>query len=343
MNRKILYWTFQIIGWGLYFSFGIAVFSNSNINTLKWFPVMLVKTSLLLFLTHRLRIYIIKKDIINLPTKRIIFTAIIAIFSISAITNIITSLLMLEPFELITWEQYSFVSLFYYFLNESFIVAVWMAIYFVASLIKQKRQREIERWQLEVIAQKAQLDSLKSQINPHFIFNSLNNIRSLIYENQKQASDMITHLSNLLRYSIKHNDSGKETIKNELNIVNDYLKLQSIHLEERLRYSISTDKNLLNVEVPSMSIQLLVENGVKHGILDSLDGGEINIYIFKSENNAIIKITNTGKIIKKYQTTKVGIKNVSDRLKLLFGNNARLSLTQTNENLVTAKFNIPLK
>ena len=154
---------------------------------------------------------------------------------------------------------------------------------------------------------------------------------------------MITHLSNLLRYSFKHNDSGKETIKNELNIVNDYLKLQSIHLEERLRYSISTDENLLDVEVPSMSIQLLVENGVKHGILDSLDGGEINIDIFKSGDNAIVQITNTGKIIEKHQTTKVGIKNVSDRLKLLFGNSARLSLKQTDVNLVTAEFNIPLK
>ena len=145
---------------------------------------------------------------------------------------------------------------------------------------------------------------------------------------------MITHLSNLLRYSIKHNDTGKETIKNELNVVNDYLKLQSIHLEERLRYSISTDEKLLNVKVPSMSIQLLVENAVKHGIIDSPDGGEINIHIFSSNNNAIIEITNTGKIKENPRNTKVGIKNVSDRLKLLFGNDAQLLLTRSEERRV---------
>jgi LytS/YehU family sensor histidine kinase len=218
-----------------------------------------------------------------------------------------------------------------------------VAIYFVAAFIKQNREREIEKWQLEVIAREAQLDSLKSQINPHFIFNSLNNIRSLIFENPKQASDMITHLSNLLRYSIKHNNSGKETIQNELDVVKDYLKLQSIHLEERLNYSIDADENLLNVEVPSMSIQLLVENAVKHGVLDSLEGGSININIFSINENAIIEITNSGKIVEKPQNTKVGIKNVSDRLRLMFGNNAQLTLIQTKKNLVTAKFNIPLK
>ncbi len=343
MKTKILYWIFQILGWGIYLAFGIAISSSSDMDTVKWLPIMVIKTSLLLFMTHRLRIYIIKTDLINLPTSKIIFTVVKAVIIISATANIVASLLMLQPFELITWQQYSFKGLFYYFLNESFIVAVWIAIYFVASFIQQNRKREIEKLQLEVIARESQLESLKAQINPHFIFNSLNNIRSLIFENPKQSSDMITHLSNLLRYSIKHNDSGKETIQNELDVVKDYLKLQSIHLEERLHYSIDVDESLLNVEVPSMSIQLLVENAIKHGISELPDGGSININIFSDDGNVIIEITNTGKIVEKPQNTKVGIKNVSDRLRLMFGKDVKLSLIQTEENLVTAKFNIPLK
>ncbi|MCF6269047.1 MAG: histidine kinase [Melioribacteraceae bacterium] len=338
----MIYWICQIFGWSIYLSLGLIISSNSNIDTLKWFPVMFIKTSLLLFMTHRLRNYIIKTDLLNLPTRKIIFTVVIAVVIISATANIVTSILMLQPFELITWEQYSVKALFYYFLNECFIVAVWLSIYFVAAFIKKNRVREIEKLQLEVIARESQMDSLKAQINPHFIFNSLNNIRSLIFENPKKAGDMITHLSDLLRYSIKHNDSGKETIQHELNVVKDYLKLQSIHLEERLNYSIYVDENLLNVKVPSMSIQLLVENAVKHGVLDLLDGGSININIYNMDENAIIEISNTGEIIEKSQNTKIGIKNVSDRLRLMFGSNAQLTLSQTKKNLVTAKFNVPL-
>ncbi len=316
--------------------------ANYNQNVLKWFPVLFIKTSLLLVMTHLLRNYIIKTDLLNLSVLKIISTALLSVIIIPAAANMVTSGLMLQPFKLITWEQYSFKMFFYYFLNESFIVAVWLAVYLVTAFIKQNRQREIEKWQLEVIAQKAQLDSLKSQINPHFIFNSLNNIRSLIFENPGKASDMITHLSNLLRYSIKHNDSGKETIQHELEIVKDYLKLQSIHLEERLHYSIEVDENLLNIEVPSMSIQLLVENAVKHGLWEQVDGGTISIKIFSQDKNAIIEISNTGTIKEKVESTKLGIKNISERLRLMFGNDAKVTLKQTQKNIVTTKFNIPL-
>ena len=342
MKTKITYWIFQILGWGIYLAIGLIIMASSNQNVLKWFPVIFIKTSLLLLMTHQLRNYIIRTNLLNLSVLKIISTAVFAVVIISATVNMVASGLMLQPFKLITWEQYSFKMYFYYFLNESFIVALWLAIYLVTAFIKQNRQREIEKWQLEVIAQKAQLDSLTSQINPHFIFNSLNNIRSLIFENPGQAGDMITHLSNLLRYSIKHNDSGKETIQHELEIVKDYLKLQSIHLEERLQYSIEVDENLLNIEVPSMSIQLLVENAVKHGLWEQVDGGFISIKIFSKDKNAIIEISNTGKIEDKGKSTKLGIKNISDRLRLMFGNNAQVTLRQTEKNIVTTTFNIPV-
>jgi len=339
----MIYWICQILGWGIYLAFGLALASNSNQDILEWFPIMFMKTSLLVFMTHHLRNYIIKRDLLNSSTKSIIFTAVIAVIIISVIANIVTSVLMLYPFKLITWEQYNVKALFYYFLNECFILVAWMSIYFVVAFIKQNRLREIEKLQLEVIARESQLDSLKAQINPHFIFNSLNNIRSLIFENPDQAGDMITHLSDLLRYSFKESESGKETIEHELDVIKDYLKLQSIHLEERLSYSIEVEEELLKVEIPTMSIQILVENAVKHGVLDLLEGGLISIKIFSMDENAIIEITNTGKIVEKSHSTKVGVKNVSDRLRLMFGNSVNLTLNQTNKNLVTAKFNVPLK
>lgn len=339
---KITYWVFQILGWGIYLSVGLLLIANSGQEVMKWFPLFFIKTAIFFLMTHLLRNYIIKIDLLNLPVRRIVFILVTSAIIISVTANIVISVLMIRPFGFISWRQYSVKMLFYYFFYEAFIVMVWITIYLLAAFIKRSREKEIEKWRLEVIAQQARLESLKAQINPHFIFNSLNNIRSLIYENPGQAADMITHLSNLLRYSIKHNDSGKETIQNELSVVRDFLKLQSIHLEERLRYSIKVDENLLSVEVPSMSIQLLVENAIKYGILKQIDGGRINIDIYEDNGNAVIEIINSGKIDENKKGTKLGLVNISDRLRLMFGKNAQLALVQTGKNQVTAKFNVPM-
>ena len=119
---------------------------------------------------------------------------------------------------------------------------------------------------MKTSVKEAQLLALKSQVNPHFIFNSLNNIRSLVVENPEKAREMITHLSALLRYSIQFNNEERVTLEEEIVIVNNYLNLESIQLEDRLTYKIDVDEGVNNLLIPPMSIQMLTENAIKHGI-----------------------------------------------------------------------------
>lgn len=342
MKSKILYWGCQIVGWGLYLLVGLFSLKMKNQEIGRWLPLFFSHTLLIIFLTHQFRNYIIKKNLIERNFKWIISRVFIAVFSISIIVNLFTSILMLYPLKLITVEQYSFEALIMYVFNTSFFVVAWTGIYLTIAYIRHTRKKEIEQLKLKVIAKESQINSLKAQINPHFIFNGLNNIRSLMFENTEQASDMITHLSELLRYSMKFSDSGMETISREIDIVKDYLNLQSIHLEQRLKYNINIDENLTEVKIPAMSVQLLVENAIKHGIQKIPEGGEIKINIFKLNNNVIVEVINTGKINEKSDSTKIGLHNASERLKLMFGEKSQLRLEQISDDTVSAKFNIPL-
>ncbi|MFA8341374.1 MAG: sensor histidine kinase [Rhodothermaceae bacterium] len=342
MKNKVLYWSFQIIGWGIYLLAGLISTKMRGDDITRWIPLFISHTLLIIFLTHTFRNYIIRTRLIEKPLKWILIRVAAAVVLISITVNLFTSVIMIYPLELIIFQQYSFQILLFYFLNTSFFIVAWTGIYLTFAYIRYSRKKEIEKLHLEIAARESQINSLKAQINPHFIFNSLNNIRSLMFENTEQASDMITHLSELLRYSMKFSNSGKESISRELEIVQDYLNLQSIHLEDRLNYKITADKNLMEILVPAMSIQLLVENAIKHGIQKIPAGGEIEINIFESDKNVIIEVTNTGKITNDPNSTKIGLKNASERLRLMFGEKSILNLEQISENMVKAKFNIPL-
>ena len=344
MKNKILYWFCQIFGWGFYSFIGYASlsFRGQTQNLDRWLMFFISITILLIIATHFFRNYIIKSKLIEKSLSQILIKVSLGIFTIAVVINTISGIFIVTPFNIITWEQFSFKALAFYIVNTSFFLIAWSGIYLTISYIRFTRKREIEKLKLEVVAKESQINSLKAQINPHFIFNSLNNIRSLMFENTEQASDMITHLSDLLRYSMKFNDSGKETIKTEIEIVEDYLKLQSIHLEDRLSYKINVTDDLLNFSVPSMSVQLLVENAIKHGIQELPQGGNIEINIFRDQKNIYVEVLNNGMIKESKTSTKIGLKNASERLKLMFGKNAILELTQKEPNLVSAKFNVPV-
>ena len=189
----------------------------------------------------------------------------------------------------------------------------------------------------------AQLIALKSQINPHFIFNSLNNIRSLVIENPEKAREMITHLSSLLRYSIQFNSAEKVTISNEIDIVKYYLNLESIQFESRLKFQFYIDDRALNFKIPPMAIQMLVENAIKHGISKLPDGGEISVSCQVNDAILEVEVINTGQLEpQESSATGIGLKNATDRLKLLFGRLSELTLENINSQQVRAKFTVPL-
>ncbi len=222
----------------------------------------------------------------------------------------------------------------------------WSALYFAYQYLQRTREMEIEKWRLSATVKDAELSALKAQINPHFIFNSLNNIRSLVIEDSERARDSITHLSDLLRFSIQFDQYEKVSLEKELEVVRDYLNLEAIQLEERLHYNINLDKESKEVQVPPMIIQTLVENAIKHSINEIPGGGEILIDTKRNHEFLNIYVKNTGQLKHKPSEKRarrgIGIVNSKERLRLLYGEDASLNVENLNEQMVCATVRIPL-
>lgn len=237
-------------------------------------------------------------------------------------------------------------------LNGTFLLCAWLCVYFFYHLFDRYNRLQIEQLRLATHAKEAELRALKSQINPHFIFNSLNSLRALIDENPARARQAVTQLANLLRYSLQSAQSETVAFEDELRVVNDYLALEQVRHEERLRVRLDVAPETLSLAVPPLLLQTLVENAVKYGISNRPEGGEIVIMARCADGQLQVRVTNPGQLPKSDATTKpalaggstgLGLRNAAERLRMFFGDRARLQLRSEPESLVVAEVFIPLQ
>ncbi len=232
--------------------------------------------------------------------------------------------------------------LVYSVFNGTVFMFVWSALYFGYHLFERHRRSEVAVWQLQTTAKEAELRALKSQVNPHFIFNSLNSLRALIDENPAQARDAVTRLANLLRYSLKAGQLETVPLADELQIVGDYLALEQVRHEDRLRVRIEVSPGAQAVNVPPMLMQTLVENAVKYGIAPRREGGEIRITGRCTRDRLVLQVTNPGSLDARGGSTGLGLHNAAERLRLIFGSTASLRLEGRASDQVVATVELPL-
>lgn len=216
------------------------------------------------------------------------------------------------------------------------ITAIWTVSYFSYHFFRKYTQSEIEKWKLQATLKEAQLAGLRTQINPHFMFNALNNIRALILEDGHKARLMLTHLSDLLRYSLAETKNEKVSLKTELETVDYFMALNSIQFEEKLQFQVDIEEGLEEEKIPPMLIQLMIENAIKHGIAHQMNGGLIRLSIKKQAEYLSICVENTGHLSDAADSngTGVGLKNIRTRLDLLYNGQAHFSLQQKEERVV---------
>lgn len=221
-------------------------------------------------------------------------------------------------------------------------VLFWNIIYFAVSYYDRYRATQLEKARLENIAKEAQLQRLVAQVNPHFMFNCLNSLRALISENPAKARQMVTDLADLLRYALQSGKKPLAPLKDELEVVNTYLNLERIRFEERLTSHIEASPEALSVLIPSMLLQSLVENGLKHGIEKLPQGGEISLTARTQDGQLNIRLANTGVLQNGGNSTGIGLENARERLRLMYGERASLALSQQGTNRVLAEITIPI-
>jgi LytS/YehU family sensor histidine kinase len=189
-----------------------------------------------------------------------------------------------------------------------------------------------------------ELNNLKNQLNHHFIFNALNSIRALVDENPLKSKQAINQLSNILRNSLTFEKKGLTKFDDEMKIVKDYLGLESIRFEERLKTEIDIHPDSNSFLVPPFMIQTLVENGIKHGISKLTEGGIIQVKTLADKSRLKIQIRNSGHLLNGTRRGKaggLGIKNTRHRLKLLYGDDASFRIVNENNNFVLTEIIIP--
>ena len=221
---------------------------------------------------------------------------------------------------------------------------IWNLIYFFFQYFSRFQMAELARWRTIAEMKEAQLGTLRSKVNPHFVFNTLNNIRALILEDPDRARSMLLNFSNLFRYSLKFSDEKKIQVAEELDIIRQYLDLMSIQFEDRLKYHIEVEDHLMKHSLPPMMLQFLVENGIKHGIALLPGGGNLNVRINESENFLQLEVLNTGSLEQEADVDArlgVGLQNIRERLDLLYNGKARLLLTEEPP-MVVARLQIPI-
>jgi signal transduction histidine kinase len=221
----------------------------------------------------------------------------------------------------------------------------WHCLYFVYHLFERLNRLEVEGLRLAAAAKEAELRALKSQVNPHFLFNSLNSLRALIDEDPPRAREAVTRMANLLRYSLQSGQLETVTLDDELRTVEDYLALEQIRHENRLRvrWDLTEEARCRALPVPPMLLQTLVENAVKYGISPRREGGELTISARCDGAALRIRVTNPGELAASAgASTGLGLRNAADRLKMLFGDRATLELRAEGPGRVAADISIPL-
>jgi two-component system, LytTR family, sensor kinase len=347
LKRVPTYWLFQLFGWGVFilvYTFFAYTFDKFDI---KFVYRMILFVGLGIAMSHIMRWVINKANILIKPIEQQILGFIFITFIFSFAIGI-SETFLLNYFNLSheTGTSKKPIAISKLILANSFdsffYLFIWNCIYYIYHYVQKSRRQQVDTLKLETLVKELELQTIKSHINPHFIFNALNSIRALIDENPLRARGAITELSNILRSSMQADKLETVPFERELNIVKDYLALEYMRFEDRLKIEYDIDEDTLDQPVPPMMLQTLVENAIKHGISKQLTGGVVKIISdFKYDHHELV-VQNTGHLNGAYNADGFGLTSTQNRLQLLFGEKANFTIQEINSNTVEAKVILPV-
>ncbi|GAC17661.1 two-component system, LytT family, sensor kinase [Paraglaciecola arctica BSs20135] len=217
-------------------------------------------------------------------------------------------------------------------LTYTVTLLAWSAIYFGIKYWKQVQVEHQNTLHAKILAETAQLEMLRYQVNPHFLFNALNSIRASISPDNPAAKQMITQLSEFLRHSLMSNDKNQNTLSDELEAVENYLAIEKIRFEEALEVELNIDDKAKQIMLPSFLLNPLVENAIKHGLQTSPEILKINISAVLESDRLVIEVKNSGRLNaqKTDKKDKIGLNNVQERLKKQLPNKSSFALYEEN-------------
>ncbi len=356
MQKKwIQYWLFQLIGWGSFALINIFfAFSFDKLNP-EFFWRLGVILAVGVLISHLMREVIFRFGILQKNLNKQVFQFFVVTFCLALIASFITVEILIQ-FELLRPDDklllertgVSFmINKLLLILSNAFsyfiLFFIWSLIYFMYHYVTKSRKQQLDTLRLETLIKELELKTIKGHINPHFIFNSLNSIRALVDENPQRARAAVTELSNILRSSLLVEKVETVPLGKELNIIKDYLALENMRFEDRLKIEYEINEDTLDQPVPPMMLQTLVENAIKHGISKQINGGVVKVISDFNGEYHELAVQNTGSL-NGYRNGEegFGLSSTTNRLNLLYGDKARFQIRQINGSIVEARVSLPV-
>ena len=343
------YWICQLAGWGLYTL--LKTVAVVNVDDLPWLSTSL--TMVLLHgsgmgLTHVLRGYMQRHRWSELSTAKLAWRALAASCILGVPLAIATSLTPVGMMDakglpaILTRQFLPLTVLVLNWVNWAFLFLLWLAIYFTAIAVRRHQAAALRQSELARALQNAELRLLKSQLNPHFLFNALNTVRSLIAEDPGKAQRAVTRLANTLRYTLGAGQHELVSFERELEMVSDFLDLEKMRFEDRLTIQSDVGADTGGAQIPAMLLQTVVENAIKHGIAELPAGGLLRIRADLQNNVLVLLVENPRPPAATRPTTEgTGLRNAEERLRLLFDSRASLELDLSQPSMATTRIRIP--
>jgi LytS/YehU family sensor histidine kinase len=225
--------------------------------------------------------------------------------------------------------------------------SIIIAIHFAFDYFRKYSDRELRASQLEVQLKEAQIRTLHQQLQPHFLFNTLNGISSLMYKSVDDADKMLTYLGDLLRISLERMNTQEVPLKDDIAFIERYLLIEKTRMGDRLIVRTNFHPDTLDALVPCMMAQPLLENAIKHGIAPHARQGNIVVTSWREAEKLFLQIEDDGngltKSIEESLTKGYGIKNTIERLNILYGRNYSLQFSNKETGGLRVTLSIPFR
>ena len=226
---------------------------------------------------------------------------------------------------LMSWDALRF--------HDQYIITV--GVYYVIQYFQGLQRKDQEKSELALKNKEMQISLLKSQINPHFLFNTLNSISTLVHSSKEQARKVITQLSDIFRYALDSHSGEMVKLVHEINFIENYIRIQQVRFGERLRFEKNIDPSCMSISIPPMILQPLVENSVKYGIGPKEEGGTISLTVKRSGNIILFEVKDDGlgsnaKKVMDGSSSGIGMANTDLRLKSYFGSESKLRISSND-------------
>lgn len=330
-NRNALFWTLHAAGWGAY---AVAQFFGALLIEKPFAYQLVIAIVAVAGFVLSMPMRYVYRPLIGRPLHTVVLTVLITSYVIALALRIVINFSykwLVEP----EWQFKTLFEIFGGAVSMTYLLLCWSALYFGIRYYESLQKQREAALRSAALAQEAQLKMLRYQLNPHFLFNTLNAISTLILDNQNRtANHAVTRLSEFLRYTLDQDPMNKVTLRQEIEALDLYMNTERLRFGGRLRLEYAVEEAALDALVPSLLLQPLIENAVKYAISPREDGGSIRIE--SRARGAMLEITviDDGPGLRDgyalIEGRGVGLRNTRERLAVLYGERHRFAVLNSH-------------